>query len=480
MRRPSILPVLTLCAAAGVLGYQLFIPPIIGLANNGDFITILRSLHLEAPDENDPERFFSYIVPIWVPHPEPLYDNELVSSETILLAPAYLFNRFVFSRDGSFDLRWTGFTHSVLFLLSLWLLMPVLEVMNLPKRVGLIALLLFFFLDVEYVSWFNTFYTDTASLLLLFLLVVLFLRIVLNSGNQRWNQLGFLICCGLFVSSKVTHALAGIPLLVFVLWKRRLFGLDRENKLSWCLFITSVLAGGYMFIKTPRHYSYTALYSVIFAKLAPESPHPRATLQELGLGPEWLRYSGGHAYSSISGFFDLPVRAQFMNQTSYGKLGVYYLRHPQVALHFWEDGFGLDGVRRPGYFGNFVKNHRYPPHATTDACALASDLKKRLMNGRPYAALLYWLVPSGLLCACTWRLRPRLPGLFEACCLLILMASIEMVTSCFGDSQDSERHLFIYNAMVDIIFVGAFAAVLQSTLQKAATAVGREIRLELV
>ena len=84
------------------------------------------------------------------------------------------------------------------------------------------------------------------------------------------------------------------------------------------------------------------------------------------------------------------------------------------------------------------------------------------MNGRPYVALLYWLLPSGLLCACVWRLRPRFPGLFEGCCLLILMASIEMVTGCFGDAQDPERHLFIYNAMVDIIFVGAFAALLQS------------------
>jgi hypothetical protein len=459
---PSILRALTLCVAAGVLSYQLFIPPIIGLANNGDFITILRSLHLEAPDGNDPDRVFTYIVPIWVPHPEPLYDNGLVSSETILLAPAYLFNRFVFSRDGSFDLRWTGFTHSVLFLLSLWLLMPVLELMNFPKRVGLIALLLFFFLDVEYVSWFNTFYTDTASLLLLFLLAVLFLRIIFNRSSQRWNQLGFLVCCGLYVSSKVTHALAGIPLLVFVLWKRELFGLNRKNRLSWCLFLASVLACGYMFVKTPRHYSYTALYSVIFAKLAPESPNPRAMLRELGLGPEWLRYSGGHAYSSMSGFFSPPVQAKFMNQTSFRKLGVYYLRHPLVALHFWEDEFGLDGLRRPRFFGNFVKSHRYPPSATTGACALASNLKKWLMNGRPYAALLYWLVPSGLLFACIWSLRPRLPGLFEACCLLILMASIEMTASCFGDSQDTERHLFIYNTLADIIFVGAFAALLQS------------------
>jgi hypothetical protein len=456
----SLLRALTLCVAVGILSYQLFIPPIIGLANNGDFITILRSLHLEAPDESDPERFFSYIVPIWVPHPAPLYDNGLASSETILLAPAYLFNRFVFSRDGSFDLRWTGFTHSVLFLLSLWLLMPVLELMNLPKRIGLIALLLFFFLDVEYVSWFNTFYTDTASLLLLFLLVVLFLRIVFNRGSQRWNQLGFLICCVFFVSSKVTHALAGIPLLVFILWKRDVFGLNRENKLSWCLFVASVLACGYMFVKTPRRYSYTGLYSVIFAKLAPESPHPGAMLQELGLGPEWLRYVGGHAYTPMSGFFDAPVQAKFMSQTSFVKLGVYYLRHPLVALHFWEDNFRLDGVRRPGYFGNFVKNSRYPPGATTRACALASEWKTWLMIGRPYAALLYWLVPSGLLCACAWRLRRRFPGLFEACCVLILMASIEMVTSCFGDPQDADRHLFIYNAMVDVIVIGAFAALL--------------------
>ena len=457
---PSIVRVLTLFVAAGVLSYQLLIPPIIGLANNGDFITVLRPLHLEAADEKDTDRFFKYIVPIWKAHPEPVWDNELVSSETILLTPAYLLNRFVFSRDGSFDLRWTGVTHSLLFLLSLWLLMPVLELMNLPKRGGLIALLLFFFLDVEYVSWFNTFYTDTASLLLLFLLVVLFLRIIFGKGSQLWNQLCFLICCALFVSSKVTHALIGIPLLVFIPWQRRLFGLNRESKLSWCLFAVCVLACGYMFIKTPRHYSYTALYSVVFAKLLPEASNPGTLLQELGLGPEWLQYSGGHAYSPKSGYFNGAVRAEFMSQTSYVKLGAYYLRHPLVALHVWEDEFGLDGLRRPILFGNFVKN-RYPPNATTDACALASNLKKWLMKDRPYVTLLYWLVPAVLLCAGTWRFRSRVPGLFEACCLLVLMASIEMAASCFGDVQDTERHLFIYNALVDIIFVSACAVVLQ-------------------
>ena len=449
-----------LAVAGVVLVVQVLVPPVVGLANNGDFITVMSALHLVPLDEKDPDRYFTHIVVKYRPHPEPMWKSGLVTSEIILLTPAYWVNRLIFSKDGSFDIRWAGVTHSALLLLALWLLMPVLAPLRGVCRIAILAVILLVFLDVEYVSWFNTMYADPAALLMLFLMVVLFLRIVLGRGNEKLDPIWFLVCAILFVTSKAQHTPLALPLIAFLLWKRRLFGIHGRRWVMWSLAGGLVAASVTMLVVTPRYYGYGPLYTVIFSKIVPEAAKPEEALVELGLDRSYLRYSGTHAYSPEGAFPNPEGRQAFMARASHLKLALYYLRHPEVPWQLWKTGLGLAGLRRPVAFGNYPKHAGFAPKSTSTTFALASELKRRLMGERPFAGLAFLLASGGLLLGACWRMRARSPGLFEGACLVTLCAVMELLMACLLDVLETTRHFFIYNAMVDVMFVGALAAVL--------------------
>lgn len=449
-----------LAIAGAVLVVQVLVPPVVGLANNGDFNTVLAALHLVPVDEKDPDRFFTHVVVTYKAHPEPMWKSGLVTSEIVLLTPAYWVNRLIVSKDGTFDIRWAGVTHSVLFLGALLLLMPVLAPLGCWRQGTILAALLLVFLDVEYVSWFNTLYADPTSLLTLFLMVVLFLRIVLGRGSETVDPALFLVCATFFVTSKAQHTPLALPLVAFMFWKRRLLGIHGRRWVMWSLAGILVVATVMVLVVTPQRYGHTPLYTVIFSKIVPGAASPEAALAELGLDRSFVRYSGTHAYSPQGAFVDPKQRQVFMASTSHLKLARYYLRHPEVPFELWKTGLGLAGLRRPVAFGNFPKNAGFAPRSTSTSFALASDLKRKLMGNRPFAGLAFLLASGGLLLGFCWRMRGDSPGLLEGACLLVLAAVMEMLIACLLDTLETTRHLFIYNAMVDVLFVGALAAVL--------------------
>lgn len=464
-----------LIVAGAVLCYQVLIPPIVGLANNGDFITVMAALHLVPADAQDPDQFFAYTVPKYRPHPEPMWQSGLLISEVVLLTPAYWLNRLVFSKDGLFDIRWAGVTHSALLLLALWLLGPVLALLRRSHRIIIVAAILFVFLDVEYVSYFNTFYADPAAFLMFLLMVVMFLRIVFGGGSPGRDSIILLLCALFFVSSKMQHAPLALPLLAFLVWKNHLFELVGRRWLTWAL-TGMVAAGGLtMLLVTPRAYTYTALYNVVFWKILPESPTPEATLRELGLGSEDVRYRGMHAYSTGSAFAEPAWRQAFMARTSHLKLVFYYIRHPEVGLHVWKTGMAQAGSRRPVAFGDLPKSAGCAPRAKSNAFAMASVIKRRLMENRPFSALVFFLGSTGILLSRCWKIRARRPGLFEGVCLVVLMAALEMLFACVFDVLETTRHLFIYNAMVDVLFVGALTSIVVPFIPTAALPTGRTV-----
>src|ERR1051326_7092485 len=84
----------------------------------------------------------------------------------------------IFSKEGSFDLRWMGLIHGLLFLNAAYLLQRLLAGWGRWRRFFLWAAIVYCFGDVMYVSYFNSFYMDAAAYVFLLLALVLFLRAV--------------------------------------------------------------------------------------------------------------------------------------------------------------------------------------------------------------------------------------------------------------------------------------------------------------
>src|SRR5712692_7428552 len=111
-----------LVVSAGILSYQLFLPPVVGLANNGDFGKILGVFSLAAPVEDE----YKYAPLKYTFDGSHYYQSGFYSSETLLAAPAVALHK-LFAKQRTFDLRLIGAIHAALFLLAFWRLLPVLR-----------------------------------------------------------------------------------------------------------------------------------------------------------------------------------------------------------------------------------------------------------------------------------------------------------------------------------------------------------------
>src|ERR1700736_3691879 len=100
-------------AAAAVLFYQLFIPPIVGLADQGDFIRTVGRFGYGPQHRGDLKYIYvepkygrnsGYRAPEW----------EQANSEYLFVGAALLLNKLV-SRDDALDIRIVGLVHVVAF-----------------------------------------------------------------------------------------------------------------------------------------------------------------------------------------------------------------------------------------------------------------------------------------------------------------------------------------------------------------------------
>lgn len=187
--RFSCLEICTITVAAVIIFYQLMIPPIVGLANNGDFWRVMKWGGIQYQTGKDEDHLFYYISRDYLIKPETQW-RFYVSSEIILSQIGLLFNKLI-SKDGLFDLRVLGFIHSLFFLSSLFLILWVCRKASIPYRWGMCILFLLMFCDVGYIAYFNSFYAEPASLIFLLITVGFGLNIMIQDQPNIWSLLAF-------------------------------------------------------------------------------------------------------------------------------------------------------------------------------------------------------------------------------------------------------------------------------------------------
>src|ERR1035441_9740268 len=105
---------LVVALAAGLAGWQLFVPPIVGLADQGDFVRVLGPMGY-APQPRGPEHKYWYLTRtfVWDPsYREPRWEQ--LTSEFVPLTVALALNRF-FANPAKFDITIVGLVHFLLF-----------------------------------------------------------------------------------------------------------------------------------------------------------------------------------------------------------------------------------------------------------------------------------------------------------------------------------------------------------------------------
>ncbi len=294
---------LFVCVA--ILVTQLFVPPSVGLADNGDFTKVYSRFslsHIRGGDDN-----FAYFAPMYWFSPDPANPGPLSSEAALAAIPIWIAR---LTKASLFDIRWLGVLHALLFLGAYYALLVYLRPWNAWRRLALGLAALWIFGDVAYVAYCNSFFADTAALLGALLMVPLAFRAA--TSKRPGEATFFFLALGavLFIASGPQHVAVGLIPAVVALWvlRRRLLAL---------LLVGALWAAATSVPQTDRA---RPLFNLIFNKIAKRSTTPQQDLTALGLSAQDTQYIGMSAGDPRSPAGDPRWVAAFLDRTGYGRV----------------------------------------------------------------------------------------------------------------------------------------------------------------
>ena len=435
-------------AAAAILAYQLIVPPIVGLADQGDFARMIGRFGY-GPQDKSPDLKFMYVARKYIPDPSNRHpDWEQFNSEYLFTGSAVALNGLV-SKDGSLDVVLMGVVHGLAFLAAFARLLWVTRRFRAAPLLWIMGLVVL--TDAAYTAYWNSFYAEPASCV--FLLLLLGESIALWEAGEtavgplaRWT-----LWAVLWVLAKPQNAPIGAVLALFALRQRWWTGKRRARRMAvaGCAAIAGVTL--FSVLTVPQPVRWSTGYDMVFRAIVPESRNPGADLRVLGLDPDLAKYGG--TWANGHPFYELVTRGAFRRQITPFTIAGFFLARP---ARFWKHIKVMlpSALELRDFYGNFEKSAGYPAAARSQAFSLWSQFHAQSL-ARIGRLIFFLLVLCPLGAAWLWmrarqplaRRRVEFAGLLPACCLTALF------TVLLGDCWDNIKHFYLFNLLFDMCVI---------------------------
>jgi hypothetical protein len=437
---------LVFAAVAGLLAFQLFIPPIVGLSDQGDFGRMIGRFGYGPADKSTPLSA-GFVQPKYVRDPStriPILEQ--AGPEYLFIGTAIGLSKLL--SKGVLDIRVVGFVHAVAFLAAFgWLLRVTGPITWIVASIALT--------DVGYVAYWNSFYTEPATCI--FFLLLAAESIGMCNGRQisasqlaRWSLWASMLVWA--KSSNYPLAAVLAPFALYLGWRAK------NTRVAGTVGAVAIAAFAILTMQTrPQPMQRATTYNSIFMAILPESPTPAADLQELGLDPNLASFSGTGAWTPRTAFPALYDRVLVRNVTG-ATVARFYLQHP---TRIWRRAKALLPVAfslRPEWCGNFEQSAGRPEGAKTTSVTLWSQFHEQLLA--PAGRVILIALAALPLIAFRRGLPFKFFGALAACTL------IAFLTAACGDAWDNAKHMFLFNLLLDACLILGVSKLRQSFRQR--------------
>jgi len=377
--RPFELAVLLLFLM--ISGYQLFVRPLIGISDNGDFYRLFQPAGLQEMPTERLDKYFYYFNSQYRIVAKPSIPRYYRSSSVVPVYVARWLNTLLI--DGQvFDIRVLGAIHLTAFLFGIYLILISSRQIGIKWRVLLAGLLLFFFTDPAYTAYFNSFYSEATALVCL-VLIVGCAGVLIAGESSSWIVLGvFFAAAAMLVTAKPMYVPLAILLAPFGFYLSRLISLKRRFWFGGVLACALVPLAALYSMQTPKWLRQHVNYIAIFTELLKESPTPEQDLRDLGLNPEWARYADTTPFQQESPLLRDPAfTAEFTSGVSSTTVPRFFLTHP--SRFFTRASLSAKGIfaTRVSYAGYYEKSTGRPPQTKPPS---------------PWSVVRSWLFPASI------------------------------------------------------------------------------------
>ncbi|MDI4649443.1 hypothetical protein [Cohnella hashimotonis] len=472
---------IAICAAAAIIVYLLFVPPVIGVADNGDFNRVMGAAGIAYadPHESYADRYFGYAHQLY--HYGGFTSGGYVSTHVLLVAIAGGIGRLIDSH--TFDIRVLGFCYMALTLSALWLLVRYAPAIRGKYATGIAASFMAvigigIFCDVGYTAYYQSFFGEpfalVATLLALGAAVAIASRVdpdkrssTEQSDPQQISRppsawlLALFVSAGVaLASSKIQNAPIGF-LLAILAWRMAALRPDRGWRLrarigAAILALSAVL----MMALAPDQLRHINLYQSIFFGALKDTPDLKRDMGELGIPDKYAGLAGTNYFQkdTIVPQSDPTLRREVLDRLSHRDIALYYLRHPERFVSKLEKAANNGTAVRPYYLGNYSESAGRERSKLSYAFSAWSEWKHRDMPNTlswfvscyaVYYALLaaWWIRSAG---------RPGTRLLSELLAVIGAAGAVAVTVSLMGDGEaDLGKHLFMFNVCFDIMAASA-------------------------
>jgi hypothetical protein len=465
-----------------LVSVQLMWPPMIGLANNGDFWRMTDWGALKQVETRHEDIYFN-----WITREYKFVGNPVTtrgswpSSEIVFVKPAVALWYWMVSNQ-SFDLRMLGLIHILAFALSFFILM---------RGLGAGFSYLYFapwfvliFCDLSYTIYFHSFYTEQASLI--FPLATVGAGLNLLKEKQKSTPRGlailllFFACACLLVCVKTQNVIFA-PAVAFFGLRLALFNRDRRWGITalGCASLVVLLALA-EYRRTDVSLINASKYNAIFFGALTDSPDPRQDLRDLGVSEEYAELVGtqfwqpSHPFNISSRDFE----ESYYPKISFLKILFFYLERPGRFLDKIQESLKRAYVPRPEYAGNFEKASGKMPREQSHRWNLWGLFKKYYFPKSVWFFFAYLMATAALILA-AWRRSQSIDQklVWEFYFALWLTIPITLLTPLLGDGfSDFERHMLPFNFLMDFSLLLLFGHMTALVVGKLISREGRQDR----
>jgi hypothetical protein len=451
----TLLEVLFLLAFALNLTNQLLVEPLVGLANNADFYRIMDWTGLDYLTDNSDELYYAHMIREFAIG-EPAGEGEYVTSELVFVRIAIFLDK-LFTQDQIFSILSLGAVHAATYTLVAVIVVFALQGYALWLRTLVYGLVFFMFGDVGYVAYFNSLYSEPASLLFLgFSLGFAFWysRALKKISSPPLILFAYFVSTTLFVTAKPQNAVAGVPLALLGVGLALVPCRDEHKRVTRFIAVTMalgilVIAGIEVRDGQPGYLKRDNLFNVVFYNILNHSPTPEEDMAELGIDDPAYRALIGYNIYQVDDFAPQMVR-DFQYQVGYSAILRFYANHPGRFLDVVGRVSKQTFLLRPPNLGNY---ERKTGKRFSNTMAFWSNFRSGHLPGTTRFVLLFFAICFfGV--GFKWRRFDRTAHdkaltLIHLAVMVVALAQWLLVIIGEG-ATDATKQLFLFNALVDV------------------------------
>lgn len=469
---PALLAVLGIGIITSIL---LFMPPVNGLADNGEYFRVLNSNSLFRNDAVTYDNASYFIKDFSIMRYFNQTQTNFVSTQQLFITLAIWLNKLVYSQT-VFDIRFLGFIYLLFFLPAIYLLVRGLTEGVSLKKSYLIALLTIFILgDSSYTIYFNSFYTEAASFLLSVCALSLGVYFYRVTKRDTWLRKGvlflltvtFMLMLG--TSRQEYLLIVGVLIVGFGLFS---YIRQKNQRLSLSAVLLSFL--GFTIFATivvPSDVYNRDLYHSLTRGVMMETQIPGKRLAEGGINQQYGLEKGRSYYEEYSPVAPTSeqVQKELLDKASFTWVFLNYVNHPTELWSILNRAVSDVYLVKPNDVGNYEEKAGREPLEQTQYFMLYNRIKASFFPKTFAFYLLLTAVILGIYGVGFYNgvklKQPRLIFRFFLMSGILINLLVVFVSAIIidGDS-DLVRHLFLVSLYLDFLLLQLVSDVLGKRL----------------